>query len=406
MTNKATGTTIGGQQNDLHPNFGAGMIPLGLLTSIFFINFLARIVLAPLMPGIESDLDISHAEAGSLFLVISLGYFVSLLGSGFISSRVTHKQTIIFSAMALGAALILISFSPGLWFMRLGAFCLGVAAGPYLPSAMATLTTLFDSRHWGRAIAIHELAPNLSFVLAPLICEIVLYRYSWRAVFVMMGVIAMVLSLVFLYAGRGGEFHGEPVGYTSIGNIVSKPVFWVMVVLFSLAISSTLGIYSMLSLYLVTEHGLERQWANTLIGMSRIAGIGVTLAGGWATDRFGPRLVLRVVFLLTGLMTVFIGMASTTWVTVAVFLQPIMAVCFFPAGLAALSMVSSSRDRNIAVSLTVPLAFMVGGGATPTFVGYMGDVHSFGAGITLVGGAICLGSLISGLLKFETHADN
>ena len=401
MKNKARETTTEVLQNDLHPNFGAGMIPLFLLTSIFFVNFLARIVLAPLMPGIESDLDISHAEAGSLFLVVSLGYFVSLLGSGFISSRLTHKRTIIISAMALGLALILISFSSGLRSMRLGAFCLGLAAGPYLPSAMATLTTLFESRHWGRAIAIHELAPNLSFVLAPLICEIVLYRYSWRAVFVLMGVVATILSLVFLYAGRGGEFHGEPVGYTSIRNIVSKPAFWVMVVLFSLAISSTLGIYSMLSLYLVTDHGLERQWANTLIGLSRIASIGVTLAGGWATDRFGPRLVLRVVFLLTGSMTVFIGTASSAWVTFAVFLQPIMAVCFFPAGLAALSMVSSSRDRNIAVSLTVPLAFMVGGGATPTFVGYMGDVHSFGSGITVVGVVIMMGTLIAGFLKFQ-----
>ena len=401
MRNRATVTTTGKKQSDPHPTFGAQLIPLLLLTSIFFVNFIARIVLAPLMPGIESDLNISYAEAGSLFLAISLGYFVSLLGSGFISSRLTHKQTIISSGMALGLALISISFCSGLWPMRLGAFGLGVAAGPYLPSAVATLTTLFESRHWGRAIAIHELAPNLSFVLAPMICEIVLYWYSWRAVFRVIGVVALVLSMVFAHSGRGGKFHGEPVGYTSIRKIILKPAFWVMVVLFSLGISSTLGIYSMLSLFLVTDHGMERNWANTLIGLSRVASIVVTFAGGWATDRFGPRQVLRVVFLLTGLMTIFIGMASTTWVTVAVFLQPVMAVCFFPAGLAALSMVSSSKDRNIAVSLTVPLAFMVGAGATPTLVGYMGDVHSFGTGIALVGGAILMGAFISGYLKFQ-----
>ena len=401
MRNRATVTTTGEKQSDPHPTFGARLIPLLLLTSIFFVNFIARIVLAPLMPGIESDLNISYAEAGSLFLAISLGYFVSLLSSGFISSRLTHKQTIISSGMALGLALISISFCSGLWPMRLGAFGLGVAAGPYLPSAVATLTTLFESRHWGRAIAIHELAPNLSFVLAPMICEIVLYWYSWRAVFRVIGVVALVLSMVFAHSGRGGKFHGEPVSYTSIRKIILKPAFWVMVVLFSLGISSTLGIYSMLSLFLVTEHGMERNWANTLIGLSRVASIVVTFAGGWATDRFGPRQVLRIVFLLTGLMTIFIGMASTTWVTVAVFLQPVMAVCFFPAGLAALSMVSSSKDRNIAVSLTVPLAFMVGAGVTPTLVGYMGDVHSFGTGIALVGGAILMGAFISGYLKFQ-----
>jgi len=405
MTDSSTFTKTGEKQTDPHQTFAAQVPPLLLLTSIFFVTFIARIVLAPLMPGVESDLDISHAEAGSLFLTISLGYFISLLGSGFISSRLTHKQTIILSGMTLGLTLISTSFSSGMWSMRLGAFMLGIAAGPYLPSGIATLTTLFQSRHWGRAIAIHELAPNLSFVLAPLICEAVLYWYSWRAVFKVLGIAALLLSLVFAKFGRGGEFHGEQVGYAAFRNLLTNRAFWIMVILFSLGISSTLGIYSMLSLFLVSEHGMERNWANTLIALSRVASIGVTLAGGWATDRFGPRGVLRIAFLLTGLMTVFIGLASTSWVTAAVFLQPVMAVCFFPAGIAALSMVSSAKDRNIAVSLTVPLAFMIGGGAAPTFIGFMGDVNSFGSGIALVGGAILAGSFISGHLKFQDRTD-
>jgi NNP family nitrate/nitrite transporter-like MFS transporter len=393
------------KQTDAQETFSGRLTPLLLLTSIFFANFLARIILAPLMPRVESDLAISHAEAGSLFLSISLGYFISLLASGFISSRLTHKQTIIFSAMALGLVLLLTSFSSGLWTMRLGVFMLGIAAGPYLPSAIATLTTLFKPRQWGRAIAIHELGPNLSFVLAPLICEVVLYWYSWRAVFKVLGITALLLSLVIARFGRGGEFNGEPVGYASFRNLLSKPAFWIMVILFSLGISSTLGIYAMLPLYLVTEHGMERNSANTLIALSRVAGIGVTLAGGWATDRFGPKRVLRIVFMLTGMMTIFIGLASTSWVTAAVFLQPITAVCFFPAGLAALSMVSSSRERNIAVSLTVPLAFMVGGGAVPTFIGFIGDLYSFGPGIAIVGAAILLGSFMTGYLRFQDRTD-
>ena len=354
------------KQTDAHQTFSAQLTPLLLLTSIFFVNFMARIVLSPLMTRVESDLAISHAEAGSLFLSISLGYFISLIGSGFISSRLTHKHTVIVSETALGLVLLFTSFSSGLGTMRLGVFMLGIAAGPYLPSGIATLTTLFQSRQWGRAIAIHELAPNLSFVLAPLICEVVLYKYSWRAVFRVLGIAALLLPLVFARYGRGGEFHGEPVGYASFRNLLLKPAFWVMVILFSLGISSTLGVYAMLPLYLVTEHGMDRNWANTLIALSRVSGIGVTLAGGWATDRFGPQRVF-----------------------------------FFPAGLAALSMVSSVKERNIAVSLTVPLAFMVGGGAVPTFIGLMGDVHSFGWGIALVGGLILTGFVFSGYIKLQ-----
>ena len=55
------------------------MGPIFLLTGIFLLNFLSRVILAPLLPTIERDLEVGHGEAGSLFLLISLGYFVSQL---------------------------------------------------------------------------------------------------------------------------------------------------------------------------------------------------------------------------------------------------------------------------------------------------------------------------------------
>ena len=400
MPNSSNLPDAGSKQPQLQKAFRDRLPPLLLLTSIFFVNFLARIVLAPLMPAVESDLGLSHAEAGSFFLLVSLGYFTTILASSFITSRLTHKQTIISSNIALGFALLVTSFSTGLWGMRLGLIMVGMAAGPYIPSSIATLTTLIKSRDWGKAISIHELAPNLSFVLAPLVCEAVLYWFSWRTVFMVLGITAFLLAGVFARFGRGGEFHGEFVGYASIHKFFSKPSFWIMVVLFSLGISSTLGVYTMLPLYLVTDHGMERNWANTLIGLSRIAGVATTLVGGWATDRIGPKQILRVVFLMTGLLTIFIGFASSSWISVAVFLQPLVAVCFFPAGLAALSMVSSPKERNIMVSLTVPIAFLMGGGASPTLIGFVGDVSSFGPGIALVGGLILAGTIFSGYLKF------
>jgi NNP family nitrate/nitrite transporter-like MFS transporter len=389
-------------QTQLQAAFRDGLPALGLLTSIFFVNFSARIVLAPLMPAVESDLAISHAEAGSLFLLISLGFFVAILASGFITSHLTHKQTIISTNIVLGVALLFTSFSTGLWGIRSGLIMVGMATGPYIPSSIATLTTLIRSRDWGKAIGIHELAPNLSFVLAPLVCEAVMYWFAWRTVFMVLGIAAFLLAGVFARFGRGGEFYGEFVGYASYLNILSKPSFWIMVILFSLGISSTLGIYTMLPLYLVNDHGMERNSANTLIALSRIAGIAMTLIGGWATDRVGPKQILRMVFLLTGLMTIFIGFASSSWVGVAVFLQPLVAVCFFPAGLAALSMVSSPKERSIMVSLTVPIAFLVGGGGSPTLIGFFGDVSFFGPGIALVGGLILAGTIFSGYLKFRT----
>ena len=376
------------------------LVPLIILTSIFFINFLARIVLAPLLPTVEKELHISHAEAGSFFLLISLGYFVALLGSGFISARLTHRKTIILSSVALGIAAIGIGLTTGIWSIRIGLLILGLSAGLYFPSAVATLTSIVNVRHWGKALAIHEVAPNLSFVLAPLIAETVLLQFSWRGVFVILGIAGLCLAIIFYRYGSGGEFRGETPGPVALRSILMRSAFWLMVLMFCLGISSTLGIYTMLPLFLVNEHGIERNWANTLLSLSRIVGMGVAFVGGWAVDRFGVHRILVIVMLMTGGMTMLLGQAPKTWVGITILLQPVAAVCFFPAALAALSMLSAPKLRNITISLTGALAFLIGAGAIPTLIGLIGDASSFSAGITLIGGLIAVGAVLPRFIKF------
>jgi len=388
-------------QVDKPDQLRAQLSPLLILTSIFFINFISRIILSPLMPKIEVELGIAHAAAGSFFLLISIGYFITLLSSGFFSSRLTHRKTIILSAAVLGITLLGTSFSSGLWGIRIGMLIIGMAAGLYLPSGLATLTAIIAPRHWGKAIAIHEMAPNLSFIAAPLLAEALLIWFSWRSGFVFLGFVALLLAGVFMRFGRGGEFQGQAPSFSSFRDLLSKPVFWILVVLFSLGISSTLGLYTMLPLYLVTEHGIERNWANSLVAMSRVVGLVMTFVGGWLTDRFGPKRVLMVVFFMTGVMTLCIGAAPRSWIAIPVFLQPILAVSFFPAGLAALSLVSTEKERSIVVSFTVPIAFLIGGGVVPTLIGFIGDISTFASGIILIGGMIISGTLITRFLRIE-----
>ncbi|MGD9151432.1 MAG: MFS transporter [Desulfobacterales bacterium] len=380
------------------------IIPILILTSIFFLNFTSRITPAPLAPRVELELNLSHAETGTLFLFISIGYFVTLIGSGFVSSRLNHMLTIAVSNTALGMALIGTAFCSGLWTMRLGLFAVGMAAGLYLPSAIATLTSLVPSQHWGKAIAIHELAPNLSFIAAPLISEGVLIWFSWREVFLLLGVMALIMSPIFVRYSRGGDFEGEAPSFAALGQLLSGGSFWVMVLLFSLGVISTLGLYTMLPLYLVSEHGIDRNVANTLIALSRVPSVLMAFIAGWATDRIGPRRTLRIVLLIAGAMTFFLGVAPSSVIRYLVFLQPLIAVCFFPAGFAAMSLIVAPGFRNIAVSLIVPLAFVAGGGLAPIFIGFIGDKGNFALGIMICGGMIAIGSFFTGLLRFHEQS--
>jgi NNP family nitrate/nitrite transporter-like MFS transporter len=380
-------------------SFRSQLGPILFLAAIFFLNFMARIVLAPLMPAIEADLGVDHAEAGSFFLFLSVGYFVSVLFSGLLSSRMTHRKVITISAMAVGASLLTISLCNGLWALRTALFLLGMSAGIYIPSGIATLTSLVQPRHWGKALAIHELAPNVSFIVAPLLSETLMLWFSWQSVLVLLGCVSLGVGAAFSRFGRGGNFQGESLSFGVSRTLFSLPDFWIMIVLVSLGISGTLGIYTMLPLYLVTGHGMDRHWANTMLALSRTPGVAMAFVSGWVTDRFGPKPTLCSVFVLTGLLTVLLGMVSDSWVMVIIFLQGICASSFFPPGLTALSSIAPPRSRNVAVSLTLPVASMLGGGVIPMAIGLMGNAGFFSISIIMVGLLIFSGSILSICLK-------
>jgi hypothetical protein len=48
------------------------------LSSIFFLSHNGRSITGPLLPALELDLGLSHADSGGLFIFLSSGYVVSL----------------------------------------------------------------------------------------------------------------------------------------------------------------------------------------------------------------------------------------------------------------------------------------------------------------------------------------
>ena len=54
-----------------------------------------------------------------------------------------------------------------------------------------------EAAYWGKAIGVHEMAPNLSFLLAPIICEGLLLFISWRNVLVCIGCVSILLGCFF-----------------------------------------------------------------------------------------------------------------------------------------------------------------------------------------------------------------
>ena len=375
------------------------VLPIFFLTGIFFLNFTIRIILSPLMPTILKDMNLTPDVAGSFFLILASGFFISLSCSGFVSSLLGHKKTILLTSVGTGAAILFTGLSHDVWAIRLCIFFVGLASGIYLPSGVAILTSSVENKNWGKALGVHEMAPNLSFLLAPVICEVLLLWVSWRGVLMMVGAVSIGFGLLFYKFSTSADFHGEAPRLKSLKPLMSIPSIWMMMVLFSLGVTGTIGVYSMLPLYLVQVHGMVQSEANTLITLSRALTIPMSLIAGWLTDRVGIKWTLSSILFFSGISTLFIGVLSGKAMMVAIFFQPLFAVCFFPPAFAALSQICNAKVRNIAISLTIPVAFLMGSGVLPSLIGTLGKLGYFSEGFILFGCFILSGSMIPFFLK-------
>jgi len=298
--------------------------------------------------------------------------------------------------------LIAVSLSSSLWQMRAAMILIGVGAGLYFPSGIPTLTSLVEDESEGKALALHEIGPNLGFVLAPIGAVFALRHLSWQSVLLVLACIGTAAGTLFLIFARGGRFRGSPPRLANARLILKKSSFWIMAALFALGAGAAVGVFSMTPTYLVAERGINSELVNTLVGLSRLSSLGIIFVAGYLVDRFGARRVITVVMFSAGLATAAMSLAYRPLLITAVFLQPILTACFFPAGFTVISRIAPREMHNLTISFMSPIGYAVGSGAVPLFLGFLGDRLSFAFGFLLYGVLLIVGAMLPFLLKLET----
>jgi NNP family nitrate/nitrite transporter-like MFS transporter len=375
------------------------------LAWLFYLGFVSRVLFAPLMPEIEKDLGINHGQAGTMFLLMSLGYVLAPVCSGLISSRIYHLGALKVSAWLVGCALILFSFVENLLGIGFLLIVVGFAGSIHLPSAIATITAEIQKSDWGKGLSVHQLAPPLSFVSAPLIAALLLRWFSWREILLFWGVISLFSALLYSFFGKGGAFPGRVLNVKNVKVVISTRSFWVMLILFSMAMSANAGIFAMLPLYFVEERGFDLTLANTLIGVSQLSGVVMLFFAGRLTDKIGEKKMMAFSLLAAALLTILLSCTKGWLLILVLFIQPAVLTAFFPAGFAALSRIAAPSMRSVVNALGPPVAFLIGGGLMPAMIGYMAETFSFSGGILTAGCFVLLGPALVFFVRLGEYDD-
>ena len=223
---------------------------------------------------------------------------------------------------------------------------------------------------------------------------------AWRAFLAGLGLFPLAAAVLAARSAGPEPAPGESPRPAVLREVLANPAFWVLTAQLSLIVGASFGPFAMLPLFLHEVRGLPLAEAGALLAGSRLAGPAMVLAAGLLVDRVGEGRVAAASLAFTGVMTLALGLAQGWPLKAAVLLQPALSVLFFPAGFTAAARIFPERVRNVAISLIVPVAVLVGSGLTPLLLGWAGDRGRFGLGFALLGLAVLGGLALLRLTPF------
>lgn len=365
---------------------------------LFWLNYSGRATLSPLLVSVERDLEIGHAAATSLLFMQSLGFCIAQFMCGFLLSRVLPRRMTAFSLICSGLAFLLMPLAHTLSVARPIFFTFGFFAGFYFPAAMSTLSSLVYPKDWGKAVAVHEFAPNVGFICIPLVAQALLLTLPWQGVFFAVGLSLVCGGLAFAAFGRGGTSHAAPPSFRGVHDIVWNPAAWALMALLTISCIGEFSVYSILQVYLVQDVNFSPGGANVAISAARVLTPAAVVIGGVVADKKNPYVVLAGGLILHAFSLTLMCLPSSLCALFGMGLQAFSIALLFPSLFKAMALAFPADRQALVMSLTMPLASLISAGIAPMFLGWCGEVWSFRAGLAVVGTASLLSLLAVRLL--------
>lgn len=267
---------------------------LAFLLLAYILNFLDRQILGILAQPIKADLQLTDTQFGAIGgLAFALLYSVLGVPLSYLADR-TSRSAVVAGSLAVWSGFTALCGTAGSY-IQLFLFRLGVGigeAGGVAPS-YALIADYFPPHKRGRALGIYSLGVPLGLGGGTLAGAYIAQLIDWRAAFLIMGILGLVLAPIFLWVVRDVPRPKVPaadrVKFSAVFKVLArKPSFWLLA--FAASCSSLVG-YG-LALWtpsvLMLSFGLNIIGAGQFMGSLLLVGgtVGV-LAGGFLADRLG-----------------------------------------------------------------------------------------------------------------------
>lgn len=365
---------------------------LMLFWGLWYLAFSTRTFISPFLPIIEAEFAINHAKAGGLLFFVAGGSTLALSSAGYLALRIGYKRLIAVSFLIMAGALVGLYYAYSYPSFSFFLFLFGIGGGFYLPCAVPILTAVFNTEHWGKAISVHETAASFNILSVPFAISLALGVMPWRPILLVLAALVILMVLVFWRTTPDPTPHQK--SGARISTLLARRDLWIVLILWVASGIGVMGVYNIVPLFLVDEKGMSIEMANRLLSVSRLGGLTGQICLGFFLDRVKTKSILVFLMIASAVSAIGLAAAQPLWLLICMLLlQGTFCVVFFPAGIVAISKLTTLGERGLYTGATMAVSMMAGIGIAPALFGAIADTWSFQIGIYLLGFgtlAVCL----------------
>jgi FHS family glucose/mannose:H+ symporter-like MFS transporter len=365
---------------------------LGLLTFGIVLTTLGAV-----LPSIIERFGIDKAQAGALFLLMTLGILAGSLVVGPVVDRYGYKGILLGGTALISIGLEGIAFAPSLALLRVAVVIIGFGGG-ILNSGTNTLVADISSGERGARLNLLGVFFGVGAVGVPFVLAILTGRFTQSAVVAGVGALVIVSLVLIALTGFPTPKHSQGFPIAAAGGLLKDPLLLLMGLMLFLESGLEITVGGWTSTFVHEELAVVAGKALIILSLYWLGMMLARIALGSILRRTSHFKVLYVclAIALAG-SALLLTTRSVSLATVGVFLLGVGFAAMFPTVLGFIGDRYASLSGT-AFSLAIAMA-LVGGMLLPYLAGILGGKYGMRGSFMIVPAALVVLGILLGILS-------
>ena len=264
---------------------------VGAVSAAHFMSHYYIILLAPLMPFVRDEYQVTYTEIGLAFAVFNIVTAVFQTPAGFLVDRLGARALLILG-LAIGAtSFVTAGLVDSFWVMIAMFAIAGMGNTVYHPADYTLLSQHVPADRIGQAFSLHTFAGMLGSAVAPASLLVMQSSWGWRGAFIGAGVLGFAVALLLLLVRDGttttanaGTRPASDLSGAGWRLLLSGPILLNLTFFILLAMMSS-GLYNYSVVALGALYGTPVTTANVALTGNLLLSAAGVLVGGLLVTR-------------------------------------------------------------------------------------------------------------------------